>query len=622
MQYATNVSRQQFRLTPTNDGVTVAALGAANPTRVVRAGSQGASLLLRKGEAAHLGEGDRVLLLADNPTVYVALLESPCDGIERPSKRTRSAGPGPAAAAGPQPPQLQHQQAAQPPPPEEQQEQRAAEGVAAAAGAAAVAARAAIGAPRPVCLVLVGLQGAGKSTFAAALAQRSTLTWERINQDSIAGPGRRGTREMCLEATAAALSAGRSAVVDRTNLERDQRRPFVRVAQQLGAEGSNPRVYSAVNAAHTRYQEDGPPEAREGFASVLVCESDTEVAAALETWAAYGPGRLDVAAEYQRRRPPPKPVNTIDRFFKRQQPPGASGSSLKAHGQEEQQEQRPEQQREQQQRGQQQAASPAAEQPASSQPGAGAVAAPDKPAANAFQVLLAAQKAADRTSHAGAAAATTSPAAAPAAAPGGGGAALRHSFGHGAWANALVEIAARPERHKASSPDTLFDDRCVLILDKFPKARRHALVIARDPRLQGPLSLTAADAPLVEHLVRVGQEWVEREKARDAGVAALRFRLGFHAAPSLRQLHMHVVSQDFDSQCLKDKKHWNSFTHPDFFLDADWVLGQLTREGRLSYSHAAKEALLKSELRCHLCGVPQANMPKLKAHIATCSRRA
>lgn len=33
-------------------------------------------------------------------------------------------------------------------------------------------------------------------------------------------------------------------------------------------------------------------------------------------------------------------------------------------------------------------------------------------------------------------------------------------------------------------------------------------------------------------------------------------------------LHMHVISQDFDSPCLKNKTHWNSFT-TDFFRDVD-----------------------------------------------------
>lgn len=45
------------------------------------------------------------------------------------------------------------------------------------------------------------------------------------------------------------------------------------------------------------------------------------------------------------------------------------------------------------------------------------------------------------------------------------------------------------------------------------------------------------------------------------------FRIGYHAQPSLDQLHLHVISKDFDSEFLKTKKHFNSFT-TDFFIEA------------------------------------------------------
>lgn len=32
-------------------------------------------------------------------------------------------------------------------------------------------------------------------------------------------------------------------------------------------------------------------------------------------------------------------------------------------------------------------------------------------------------------------------------------------------------------------------------------------------------------------------------------------------------VHLHVISQDFDSPCLKNKKHWNSFT-TDYFIES------------------------------------------------------
>lgn len=48
--------------------------------------------------------------------------------------------------------------------------------------------------------------------------------------------------------------------------------------------------------------------------------------------------------------------------------------------------------------------------------------------------------------------------------------------------------------------------------------------------------------------------------------------------PPLLPLRRPAALQDFDSPGLKNKKHWNSFTSA-FFLDADWVLGQLRSTG-------------------------------------------
>ena len=60
----------------------------------------------------------------------------------------------------------------------------------------------------------------------------------------------------------------------------------------------------------------------------------------------------------------------------------------------------------------------------------------------------------------------------------------------------------------------------------------------------------------------------------------LEFRCGFHAIPSMAQVHMHVISQDFISPCLKTKTHWNSFNTP-YFIDADKVLEYLSKEGSI-----------------------------------------
>lgn len=43
------------------------------------------------------------------------------------------------------------------------------------------------------------------------------------------------------------------------------------------------------------------------------------------------------------------------------------------------------------------------------------------------------------------------------------------------------------------------------------------------------------------------------------------FKIGYHAEPSMKQVHLHVISTDFDSPYLKNKKHWNSF-NTEFFV--------------------------------------------------------
>lgn len=55
-------------------------------------------------------------------------------------------------------------------------------------------------------------------------------------------------------------------------------------------------------------------------------------------------------------------------------------------------------------------------------------------------------------------------------------------------------------RH-ATDPAYYSDERCLRITDIHPKARLHVLVVARDPRLGGPLDLTSQDMPVLEHML-------------------------------------------------------------------------------------------------------------------------
>lgn len=82
----------------------------------------------------------------------------------------------------------------------------------------------------------------------------------------------------------------------------------------------------------------------------------------------------------------------------------------------------------------------------------------------------------------------------------------------------------------------------------------------------------------------------------------------------MRQLHLHVISQDFDSDHLKNKNHWNSFNSP-FFLDSVDVIKELEDTGSVTVNN---DDFRDMELRCHRCRSAHPNLPRLKSHVRCC----
>lgn len=84
----------------------------------------------------------------------------------------------------------------------------------------------------PIVLVLVGVQGSGKSTFCRMLMEsQAGHGWAHVSQDTI-NKGRPGKREDVENATRRALKDGKSVVVDRTHLNEEQRAYFVDIAKE------------------------------------------------------------------------------------------------------------------------------------------------------------------------------------------------------------------------------------------------------------------------------------------------------------------------------------------------------------------------------------------------------
>lgn len=74
-------------------------------------------------------------------------------------------------------------------------------------------------------LVLVGLPGSGKSTFATKLAATKP-EWKRVNQDDL------GSRRACEHAAKGHIAKGFNVVIDRSNFDPKQRKTWIDIAYQ------------------------------------------------------------------------------------------------------------------------------------------------------------------------------------------------------------------------------------------------------------------------------------------------------------------------------------------------------------------------------------------------------
>jgi aprataxin len=86
---------------------------------------------------------------------------------------------------------------------------------------------------------------------------------------------------------------------------------------------------------------------------------------------------------------------------------------------------------------------------------------------------------------------------------------------------------------------------------------------------------------------------------------------GVHAHPSMNHLHIHVISVDRCSPCLKHRKHYNSFATPFFVPLDDFPLAEDDVR-----RHPGREGYLKRDLKCWRCGSNFGNQfARLKEHL-------
>ena len=184
-------------------------------------------------------------------------------------------------------------------------------------------------------------------------------------------------------------------------------------------------------------------------------------------------------------------------------------------------------------------------------------------------------------------------------------------------------------------------ERFVVINDLFPKSSLHLLLLPRDPtkQLLHPfdafsdtefLNEVQAEVRKLRLLAskelkrRFGRE-SKKEQVREAAMEENDGKSnwpdgrnwekdivsGIHAAPSMNHLHIHVLSVDRRSECVRHRKHYNSFSTP-FLIDVE----DFPLENDDPRRHPGREGYLDRDLVCWRCGKGFGNgFKKLKEHL-------
>ncbi|EDS31274.1 FHA-HIT [Culex quinquefasciatus] len=177
----------------------------------------------------------------------------------------------------------------------------------------------------------------------------------------------------------------------------------------------------------------------------------------------------------------------------------------------------------------------------------------------------------------------------------------------GSWSHALIRDMKLPANQFMRT------EVAVVMRDKYPKAMHHFLVIPWAD-IDSVYQLSPADIPLLHEMRLLGVNAIET-----TGKSHDRFRLGFHMKPSMHRLHLHVISQDFVSDRLRYKEHFNSFV-TEFFMPFESTLTgivlELQDKGRIERrSQELIEHLLRLPLACNQCAFPCSTLPQLKKHL-------
>jgi diadenosine tetraphosphate (Ap4A) HIT family hydrolase len=108
------------------------------------------------------------------------------------------------------------------------------------------------------------------------------------------------------------------------------------------------------------------------------------------------------------------------------------------------------------------------------------------------------------------------------------------------------------------------DTAAIVIYDRYPKASYHLLLLPMVPFSNRPEEFTKKDLDIIRKFHQIARLIVESLKKN----TDLNFLIGYHARPSMEDLHIHIISDDI-------KKNHDSFMNPKNFFSIDIIEKEL-----------------------------------------------
>ncbi|KAF4981109.1 hypothetical protein FZEAL_3016 [Fusarium zealandicum] len=169
-------------------------------------------------------------------------------------------------------------------------------------------------------------------------------------------------------------------------------------------------------------------------------------------------------------------------------------------------------------------------------------------------------------------------------------------------------LLPRSEAHSLIHPFDALDDPAFLASVRAETVRLTALVAKELQRRLGAGSRSDAGRQAVLDGDAEPEESGELPQGRDWAAEVV---AGVHAVPSMRHVHVHVLSRDMFSDALRHRKHYNSFNTPFLVSLDDFPLA--AHDPR---RNTKEEAYLRWGMKCWRCGRNFGNQfQRLKEHL-------